>query len=420
MKLPRPIYYFLVICVAIILAAIINAAFGEDAGYVKMVWGGRVVQTSFIGLLLMLTVLYFTIRGLAHLIRSPSKLKHAVKAQNKKRAQQRLTQGMIDVSEGNFAKAEKALTKSVNRSDTPLLNYLNAARAAQAQGKSERRDQWLKKAYEKTPEAAKAILLTQAELQLESDELEQSLATLQTLEEISPGHRQSLRLQAKLYERLADWQKLRELMPKLQKFKAYSKQELDAIAVRANAALLDKADTAETLALAWKDLDKVSKQSPELISSYALGLLETQQTSEAEKIVTTALKKHWHDDLLDAYAQLDTVDVKKRLSQVETWLKKRGESAKLLQVAAQLSMQDELWGKARSYLESSLTLEPSAQSYSIYGDLLATTGDAHAAAEAYKKGLSELLANSKTKSNANAKRLDFHNPEQEVKALGMS
>ncbi len=415
MKLPRPIFYFLMMCLAIIVAAVINAAFGEDAGYVKMVWGGRVLQTSFIGLLLMLTVLYFIIRILAHLIRSPSKLKHAVKEQNKKRAQKRLTQGMIDVSEGNFAKAEKALTKAVDRSDTPLLNYLNAARAAQAQGKSDRRDQWLKKAYEKTPEAAKAILLTQAELQLESDELEQSLATLQTLEEISPGHRQSLRLQAKLYERLGDWQNLRELLPKLQKFKAYTKQELAEIAVRANSALIDQANTAETLALAWKDLDKVSKETPELIASYAQGLLETEQTNAAEKVVSNALKKHWHDDLLDAYAKLDTVDVKKRLNQVETWLKKRGESAKLLQVAAQLSMREELWGKARSYLESSLAIEANAQSYSLYGDLLATTGDAHAAAEAYKQGLNEVL--NKHETNA-LKRLDFHNPEQQVASLG--
>lgn len=416
MKLPRPIFYFLLMCVAIILAAIINAAFGEDAGYVKMVWGGRVLQTSFIGLLLMLCVLYFTIRALAHIIRSPSKLKHAVQDQNKKRAQKRLTQGMIDVSEGNFAKAEKELTKSVKNSDTPLLNYLNAARAAQAQGKSEKRDQWLLKAYQSNPEAEKAVLLTQAELQLESGELEQSLATLQTLEEISPGHRQSLRLQAKLYERLSDWQKLRELMPKLQKFKAYSKQELDEIAVRANAALLDAADTADTLALAWKDLDKVSKESPELISSYAQGLLDTQQTTAAEKVVVSALKKHWHDDLLDAYAKLETVEVKKRLAQVEKWLKKRGESAKLLQVAAQLSMQDELWGKARSYLESSIKLDPSAQSYSLYGDLLATIGDAHAAAEAYKKGLNELLSVKKNQNNV--RRLDFHNPEQTVTSLG--
>ena len=36
MKLPRPIFYLIWLVVAIILAAVINAVFGEDAGYVKM------------------------------------------------------------------------------------------------------------------------------------------------------------------------------------------------------------------------------------------------------------------------------------------------------------------------------------------------------------------------------------------------
>jgi len=417
-KLPRPFKTFLMICAAIILAAVINAAFGEDAGYVKMVWGGRVLQTSFIGLLLILFVLYFLIRMLVNLYKMPRQLGEAVKEQNKKRAHKRLTQGMIDVSEGNFSQAEKRLTKAVGRSETPLLNFLNAARAAQAQGQSDRRDKWLKKAYENTPEAAKAILLTQAELQLEADELEQSLATLQKLEELSPGHKQSLRLQAKLFERLGDWDELRKLIPRLQKFKAFDKAEMNSLAVRANSALIDHASTQESLNAAWDDLDKTSKSSPQLIAAYANGLLEHKQSEQAQKLVSQALKKHWHEDLLDVYARLDSVDSTKRLVQVEAWLKKRGESAKLLQVAAQLSMQGELWGKARSYLESSLALEPTAESYHLYGDLLGAIGETHESASAYKKGLSELLNLQSVKSESNVQRLDFHDPDKQVSSLG--
>jgi len=405
------------ICAAIILGAIINAAFGQDAGYVKMVWRGRVLQTSFIGLLLMLLVLYALIRMLVGLYKMPRQLGEAVKDQNKKRAHKRLTQGMIDVSEGNFSQAEKRLTKAVGRSETPLLNFLNAARAAQAQGQSERRDKWLKKAYENTPEAAKAILLTQAELQLEADELEQSLATLQKLEELSPGHKQSLRLQAKLFERLDDWTELRKLIPRLQKFKAFNKKELDTLAVRANSELIELADSHENLEAAWKDLDKASKSSPELIASYANGLLGHQQGEQAQKVVTQALKKHWHEDLLDVYARLSGVDTNKRLVQVESWLKKRGESAKLLQVAARLSMKSELWGKARSYLESSLKLDPSAQSYHLYGDLLGAIGETHASADAYKQGLAELLGVKSSKAESKPQRLDFHDEGQQVSSL---
>ena len=110
-----------------------------------------------------------------------------------------ITRGYIEVAEGNFAKGEKLLTRGVRESETPLLNYLAAARAAQLQGDLERRDSWLTMAYEQEPGAASAILLTQAELQISNNELEAALATLQQLREMSPRNAEALKLLAELY-----------------------------------------------------------------------------------------------------------------------------------------------------------------------------------------------------------------------------
>jgi len=396
-KLPRPIFYFLMLLFAIVLAAIVNSMFGEDAGYVKMQWGGRVLQTSFIGLLMIFTALYFLIRATVHFFRMPKKFGQKVKEINQNNARKRLTQGMIDVSEGNFSQAEKRLTKSAAKSETPLLNYLNAARAAQAQGKSDRRDKWLKQAYENTPEAAKAILLTQAELQLEADEFELSLATLQKLEELSPGHKQSLRLQAKLYDKLEDWGQLRDLVPKLRQYKSYTKESIDKIALTANTEILLDAPNLEQLNTAWNGLDKTTRTQAKLIASYANGLISFGENKQAETIVNQALKKHWDEDLLDCYANLTEMDSSKQLVQVETWLKKRGESANLLQVAAKLSMRSQLWGKARSYIESSIAIEPTPARYQLHGELLQHLGDASLASDAFKNGLQLLTGNPNNK-----------------------
>ncbi len=386
-KLPRPIFYFFMLLLAIVLAAIINSMFGEDAGYVKMQWRGRVLQTSFIGLLMIFASLYFLIRATVHFFRMPKKFGQKVKEINKNSARKRLTQGMIDVSEGNFSQAEKRLTKSANKSETPLLNYLNAARAAQAQGKSDRRDKWLKQAYENTPEAAKAILLTQAELQLEADEFELSLATLQKLEELSPGHKQSLRLQAKLYDRLEDWAQLRDLVPKLRQYKSFTKESIDKISLTANSELLIDATTLEELNSAWNALDKTTRTQSKLIAAYASGLINFGEAKQAETIVNTALKKHWDEDLLECYANLTEMDTSKQLVQVEKWLKKRGESPALLQVAAKLCMRAKLWGKARSYIESSLAIEATPERYQLHGELMQHLGDEGLASDAFKKGL---------------------------------
>lgn len=396
-KLPRPIFYFLMLLLAIVLAAIINSMFGEDAGYVKMQWGGRVLQTSFIGLLMIFLTLYFLIRATVHFFRMPKKFGQKVKEINQNNARKRLTQGMIDVSEGNFSQAEKRLTKSASKSETPLLNYLNAARAAQAQGKSDRRDKWLKQAYENTPEAAKAILLTQAELQLEADEFEMSLATLQKLEELAPGHKQSLRLQAKLYDRLEDWTQLRELVPKLRQYKSFTKESIDKISLTANTEILLDASDIEQLNMAWNALDKTTRTQSKLIAAYASGLISFGENKQAETIVNHALKKHWDEGLLDCYANLTEMDSSKQLAQVEKWLKKRGESPGLLEAAAKLCMRAQLWGKARSYIESCIAIEPSPERYQLHGELLQQLGDTGSASDAFKKGLHLLTGNLKNK-----------------------
>ena len=48
------------------------------------------------------------------------------------------------------------------------------------------------------------VLLTQAELQLDSEQYEQALATLRRLDENSPNHSHALALMGKLYFRLKD------------------------------------------------------------------------------------------------------------------------------------------------------------------------------------------------------------------------
>ena len=59
----------------------------------------------------------------------------------------------------------------------------------------------------------------------------------------------------------------------------------------------------------------------------------------------------------------------------------------LLLATARLCMQNQLWGKARSYLETSLGLRPEATAYRVYGRLLDKMGESDAATEAYRLGL---------------------------------
>ena len=58
-----------------------------------------------------------------------------------------------------------------------------------------------------------------------------------------------------------------------------------------------------------------------------------------------------------------------------------------------MCLRNELWGKARSYLESAISLRPTPETYSEYGRLLNQLGETDAAADAYRDGLGMVTEN---------------------------
>ena len=93
------------------------------------------------------------------------------------------------------------------------------------------------------------------------------------------------------------------------------------------------------------------------------------------------------DDLIIAYGRIETAEPAKRLKRAEQWLKVHAEDGALLLTAARLCMAEELWGKARSYLESSLAMAPRTDAYALYGRLLKQFGEDENAALAFRSGL---------------------------------
>ncbi len=117
------------------------------------------------------------------------------------------------LSEGRWEEARRLLLAGADEAETPLINYLNAARAAHEMGDIPARDAYLKQAAETTPGAKFAVTLTQAEFNIRDGHNEQALAALLVLRKRAPRHSAVLAMLAQCYESLGDWQALRELFP---------------------------------------------------------------------------------------------------------------------------------------------------------------------------------------------------------------
>jgi HemY protein len=294
---------------------------------------------------------------------------------------------MIEVAEGNFAKGEKLLARAASTSDSPLFNYLQAARAAHLQGQDERRDEWLRLAYEQAPEAANAVLLTQAELQLDRQQFEQALATLRRIEENSRDHSHALALLGRLYYRLRDWQNLAELLPRLMKQGRVKEETLNKWAIRVHSENFSRAEDGDAVIAEWKTISKSLKNDTGLLDAYYMNLLRTGLHEKAEKDLAAALKSEWRGPLVRLFGLVEGPDASKQLKRAEGWLANHGDDPDLLLAAARLCLRNELWGKARSYLETVISLRPTPEAYQEYGRLLNQLGEGDAAADAYRQGL---------------------------------
>ena len=381
---------------AIVLAAVAATLLVDtDNGYVLIRWGAWTIELSLVLALILLAAGFTAVHTLARVLGATQEVPAGVQSWNRERARRRarhaLTRGLLDLAEGDWRSAEKNLTRHAADSETPLLNYLSAARAAQLQGADERRDLYLRLAHESMPSADVAVSLTQAELQIAHQQFEQALATLRHLQTLAPKHAYVLKLLHCLYEKLGDWPQLSEMLPELRRRAVLPDGELAALELRIHRELLQSAaadpDTTR-LATAWDATPKALRASTGLTAHYAELLLARGATGDAEAALREALKHGFDERLAAMYGRVEGPDAGKQLAFAEGLLGQQPRNAALLLALGRLALRARLWGKARGYLEASLGTATTADAYSELGNLLEQLGDGDAARECYRKGLS--------------------------------
>ncbi len=377
---------------ALIGAVVLTQLLRADPGYVLLTYGGWSLETSLAVAALALILLYAVVALLLRLGRAPLRLREWEQRRVRRRARRALTQGLLSLAEGRWSQAERELLREADHSETPLLNYLSAARAAQQQGEHERRDHYLRLAHLSLPTAEVAVGLTQAELQLDHHQHEQALATLVHLHDLAPHHNHLLKLLRVLYQRLNDWEKLLGLLPELRRRRIEPTEELDELELQAHRGLLlQKARQAEAPALAehWKDVPKKLRCHPLMLDAYSAALVGLGETDAAERLLRESLEKCWAADLVQRYGELSVQDCAAQLSTAEGWLPKHDHDAALLFCLGRLCLRNRLWGKARSYFEASLGIGGPLRPwvYRELGQLLDQMNEPEAAQDCYRKGL---------------------------------
>lgn len=373
---------------ALLAGALAAQVLLPDNGYVLISFRGYLVEMSVPVLGFCVVAAYAAVRLIIGLWRAPRRLGEGWARARARQAGLQATRGYIALAEGRLAEGERLLTKDARRSESPLLNYLAAARAAQMQGDRQRRDTWLQMASAQEPAATDAVLLTQAELQIEDGEYAPALASLDRVRQRHPNHGQALKLLGELHYLRQDWQPLAELLPTLRRRGNVPADLLERWTVDTYSHILAALPEAgEAADRAWEGVPRDLRRHPRLAAIRARAQVAQGDVATAEEELRQAIPTDWDPALIDLYGQLDLADPAQQLKRIEGWLRERPEDPHLLLAAGRTCIRHQLWGKARSYLETSLAILPSADACQTLGQLLTRIGETQAATRAFERGL---------------------------------
>lgn len=375
-----------------------------EPGFVLLQYGSWSLETSLVVFIVAFTLLvvsaYWALRSLVLIKQTPGKLSHWQSTKRLSRANKSLTRGLITLEEGRWGEAERLLMRYASHSETPLLHYLAAARAAQKQDAAERRDNYLRLAHETTDGADIAVGVVQAELQLASDQKEQALATLQHLREMSPKHPYVLQQLQKLYSEMNEWEGVQDVLPDLRKRHILASSDVKSLSTDAAVGQLKSAiakqDWNEVSELWQKTPSKIRHSEP-MLHAYVAGLIEQQRGKEAGPLIEAYMNNEWSDRLIYQYGLIELDNLKGQIERAENWAKKHANNPWLLLSLGRLLKANNQLDESERYLRESLVHSEQGETYQLLATVLAMEPDNESIVlETYRKGLALTLSQADT------------------------
>lgn len=335
----------------LVVGALIVVA-GGDPGYVLVSVGRFSLETSLWLAAGALLVAYILARLLGVLWRALFGARGWWRQRRVRQARQRTVDGLMSLLHGDNATARKQLLANINAAESPELNLMFAARAAQAEGDHRQADLYLQQAEAQLRADQPAATLLRLEQVLARDG-EPPIAELQALRERAPRSPGVLRALAKALERGQQWTALRELLPELRRHEALDTASLTELERRAWRGAMRAAPSAEAVRALWKTLPRGDQKDAAHVLAFGMALQRFGADADAEAVVREALAAQWQHQLVTLYGLL-RADLPKQLRQAEQWLAQHPDDGALLQAFGRLQAAGGHWEAARNSFQAAL------------------------------------------------------------------
>ena len=379
---------FSIIALFALAVGLVIAARYND-GYVLVVLPPYRVEVSLNLLLVLLAIAFIVLYSVARLVttavQTPARVREYRLARRREGAQAALVVALEAYFEGRYAKAERAAAHSAELGQNKRLALIVAARAAHELRAHDRRDAYLREAAIGAPDEDALRVVTQAELLLEERRAQEALDALKALPD---KHTAALRLELKARQQARQWEEVAALTAELEKRNVFDAAQGAKLRIHALAqSLKRKAHDGAALDEAWKKVPDADKRVTTIADAVARSYIALGRGAEAQAIVEQSLDQAWDSDLAGLYGDAVGKDPVRQIEKAEKWLDTHRSDAALLLALGKLCARQSLWGKAQSYLEASVAVEPTVAAHVELARLQEKLGNADAARRHYRDSL---------------------------------
>jgi HemY protein len=361
-------------------------------------WRVEVSLNVFIVLLLLgIIALYLLLQMFVEIAGLPQRVRRYQANQAKEASVKLERDARIAFFEGRFQRAVRLSTEAMAASqddDAFAVNGLLAARAAHAMRDFAQRDQLLQKLKQRLGEQHLATLMTSGELLLDERRYAEAGEAIGSARELAPKLTNAMKLELRLRQREQNPDAVIKLVDLLTKADALDAEQASHIRIAAQLQLLKQHPmTPVELKEWWKKLSSAEQRNPKLAFAAARSYVAQEAPELAKDTLEKALEAEWNSELLQVYSQLqlELPLQMAQLQQAEKWLKTHPRDEQLLLTLGRLCRKRELWGKAQSYFEASIAVNPSAVAHAELADLLSQLERDEEAAQHYRASLSLAL-----------------------------
>ena len=367
---------------SVILAAIavaIALLAKDSTGYVVIVSQPYRIELS-LNLLIFLVLggylaFYALARFVTTLVSIPARVRAYRAERQNVRLRQSLNEALIAFFQGRYASAEKSAALALAGEDTKGVAAIIAARSAHELGRFNEREQFLDAAKGEEPGLDQARLTTLADQLVSQGRYAEALAVLKDLSARDSRNLRLLRLKLQAEHALRNWDEVLETVSALVKLGGLGADEAAAARRTAHLGnLARKAQDAQALTTYWKQLPSEMRVDPAIAATIARHYLALGLRTETQEILEQALEREWSPTLVALYPDAAGDDALPQIERAEKWLREHARDPALLLTLGKLCMRQGLWGKAQSYIEASLALEPTHEGHMTLAALMEKLG----------------------------------------------